>query len=204
MPPERQEVGIDLAMVDNRRTPTEAIDPRVKNFNWMDLQRGLFEALDRGADTAVLCTPAGHLAEGPGFNLFVVKDGTVWTPRGNILEGITRQTVLDLAVELGVPARQADLSPDALRTADEAFLSSTAGGIMPVSQVDGKPLGAGKPGPVTTRFRTLYWEQARGRLAGDRRRRSGRLARPEPAPASPGPRGLPREGASGSPAPGPR
>jgi branched-chain amino acid aminotransferase len=159
VPPERQEVGIDLALVDNRRTPPEAIDPRVKNFNWMDLQRGLFEALDRGADTAVLCTTAGHLAEGPGFNLFVVKDGTVWTPRGNVLEGITRQTVLDLAAELGVPARQADLPPEALRTADEAFLSSTAGGIMPVAWVDGKPLGAGRPGPLTARFRKLYWEK---------------------------------------------
>jgi branched-subunit amino acid aminotransferase/4-amino-4-deoxychorismate lyase len=157
--PERQEVGIDLALVDNRRTPTEAIDPRVKNFNWMDLQRGLFEALDRGADTAVLCTPTGHLAEGPGFNLFVVKDGTLWTPRGNVLEGITRQTVLDLAAELGVPARQTDLPPEALRNADEAFLSSTAGGIMPVSWVDGKPLGGGRPGPLTLRFRSLYWEK---------------------------------------------
>jgi branched-chain amino acid aminotransferase len=158
--PERQAVGINLALVDNRRTPSEAIDPRVKNFNWMDLQRGLFEALDRGADTAVLCTPAGNLSEGPGFNLFVVKDGTVWTPRGNVLEGITRQTVLDLAAELGVTARQADLTPDTLRTADEAFLSSTAGGIMPVSWVDRKPLGAGgRPGPLTTRFRTLYWEK---------------------------------------------
>ena len=72
--PEKQEIGINLAIVDNRRTPTEAIDPRIKNFNWMDLQRGLFEALDRGADIAVLCTPAGQLAEGPGFNLFLVKD----------------------------------------------------------------------------------------------------------------------------------
>jgi branched-chain amino acid aminotransferase len=125
----------------------------------MDLQRGLFEALDRGADMAVLCTPAGHLAEGPGFNLFLVKDGAVWTPRGNVLEGITRRTVLELAGELGVPAHQADLAPEALRTADEAFLSSTAGGIMPVARVDGRPLGAGRPGPVTTRFRTLYWER---------------------------------------------
>jgi branched-chain amino acid aminotransferase len=157
--PEQQEVGINLALVDNRRTPEEAIDPRVKNFNWMDLQRGLFEALDRGADMAVLCTPGGHLAEGPGFNLFVVQDGTVSTPRRNVLEGITRLTVLDLARELGVPARQADLPPEALRTADEAFLSSTAGGIMPVARVDGRPLGAGRPGPVTTRFRTLYWER---------------------------------------------
>jgi branched-chain amino acid aminotransferase len=159
VPPERQAVGINLALVDNRRTPTEAIDPRVKNFNWMDLQRGLFEALDRGADNAVLCTPAGHLAEGPGFNLFIVKGGALSTPRGNVLEGITRQTVLDLAAELRVPARQEDLAPDALRTADEAFLSSTAGGIMPVTKVDGRPLGTGRPGPITTRFRTLYWEK---------------------------------------------
>jgi branched-chain amino acid aminotransferase len=72
---------------------------------------------------------------------------------------MTRQTVLDLARELGVPAQQADLPPEALRTADEAFLSSTAGGIMPVAQVDGRPLGAGRPGPVTTRFRALYWDK---------------------------------------------
>jgi len=60
-----RETGINLAIVDNRRTPTEAIDPNIKNFNWMDLQRGLFEALDRGADHAVLCTPAGLLAKAP-------------------------------------------------------------------------------------------------------------------------------------------
>src|SRR5262249_16760278 len=97
------------------------------------------------------------VGEGPGFSLVLVKDGALWTPRGNVLEGMTRQTVLDLAGEIGVPAHQADLSADALRTADEAFLSSTAGGIMPVSRVNGKPLGAGKPGAVTMRFRTLYW-----------------------------------------------
>ncbi len=157
--PERQLEGIDLAIARNRRTPAEAIDPRVKNFNWMDLQRGLFEALDQGADTAVLCTPAGHLSEGPGFNLFVIRDGALLTPRANVLEGITRRTVFDLAAEAGVPAREADLTPEALRTADEAFLSSTAGGIMPVSRVDGRPLGAGKPGSLTLRLRTLYWEK---------------------------------------------
>jgi branched-chain amino acid aminotransferase len=168
VPPERQAVGIDLAIVDNRRTPTEAIDPRVKNFNWMDLQRGLFEALDRGADTAVLCTPVGHLAEGPGFNLFVVRGGTLWTPRGNVLEGITRQTVLDLAAELDVPAQQADLAPEALTTADEAFLSSTAGGIMPVTRVDGRPVGDGRPGPLTTRVRTRYWDRREAGWLGTR------------------------------------
>ena len=157
--PEKQEAGIDLLVAENRRTPAEAIDPRVKNFNWMDLQRGLFEALDRGADTAVLCTPAGHLAEGPGFNLFVVKRGGLLTPRSNVLEGITRRTVLELATEVGVTAREADLTSADLREADEAFLSSTAGGIMPVARVDGEPLGAGKPGPVSRRIRALYWEK---------------------------------------------
>jgi len=157
--PERQETGIDLALVENRRTPTEAIDPRIKNFNWMDLQRGLFEALDRGADTAVLLTPAGYLSEGPGFNLFLVREGVVLTPRTNVLEGITRATVFDLAREVGVPVQEADLRPDALRTADEAFLSSTAGGIMPVTRVDGQPLGTGRPGPLTMRLRRLYWDK---------------------------------------------
>lgn len=166
--PERQAVGIDLAVADNRRTPTEAIDPRVKNFNWMDLQTGLFEALDRGADTAVLCTPSGFLAEGPGFNLFLIADGELSTPRTNVLEGMTRQTVFDLAAELGVTARDADLTPAALRGADEAFLSSTAGGIIPVSRVDGEPIGVGRPGPLTTRFRSLYWEKREAGWLGTR------------------------------------
>jgi branched-chain amino acid aminotransferase len=157
--PDRQAAGIDLAIVANRRTPAEAIDPRVKNFNWMDLERGLFEALDRGADNAVLCTPGGHLAEGPGFNLFVGRGGALWTPRANVLEGITRRTVLELAADLGVAVHEADLLPDELRRADEAFLSSTAGGIMPVTRVDGRPLGDGRPGPLTARLRTQYWER---------------------------------------------
>lgn len=157
--PAKQEVGIHAVIAGTRRTPAEAIDPRVKNFNWMDLERALFEALDRGGDTAVLCTPAGHLTEGPGFNLFVVKGGALFTPRTNVLEGITRQTVFDLAAELGVATHQADLAPDALRSADEAFLSSTAGGVMPVSRVDGEPLGTGKPGPLTLRLRALYWNK---------------------------------------------
>ena len=174
VPPERQEVGIDLAMVDNRRTPKEAIDPRVKNFNWMDLQRGLFEALDRGADMAVLCTPAGHLAEGPGFNLFVVKDGALSTPRSNVLEGMTRQTVLDLAGELGVPARAGGSS--ARRAPD---------GGRGVPLVDGGRDHAGRAGRRAAARRRAararhdavpdaLLGQARGGLAGDAGQGPGR------------------------------
>lgn len=157
--PERQSVGIDLAIADARRTPPEAVDPRAKNFNWLDMQRGLFEALDRGADTAVLCTPSGLLAEGPGFNVFLVHDGELRTPRSNVLEGITRRTVFELAAEIGAGAREADLTPDELRGADEAFICSTAGGIMPVASVDGDPLADGGPGPLSERLRFRYWEK---------------------------------------------
>lgn len=166
--PERQLRGLHVWIAGTRRTPAEAIDPRVKNFNWMDLERGLFEALDRGADTAVLCTPAGLLAEGPGFNLWVVRAGALLTPRANVLEGITRRTVFDLAAELGVPAGEADLGPDDLRGADEAFLSSTAGGIMPVGRVDGRPLGSGGPGPLSLRLRALYWARREAGWLGTR------------------------------------
>jgi branched-subunit amino acid aminotransferase/4-amino-4-deoxychorismate lyase len=159
--PERQDEGLDLAIAgDVRRTPPEAIDPRMKNFNWLDLQRGLFEALDRSCDTAVLLTPSGLLAEGPGFNLFTVRGGRILTPRANVLEGITRRTVLELAAEVGAPVEEADLRPDDLRGADEAFLSSTAGGVMPVARVDGVPLRAdGGPGPLSRRLRELYWSK---------------------------------------------
>lgn len=157
--PARQLEGIDLAVATgNRRTPPEAVDPRMKNFNWLDLQRGLFEGLDRGSDTSVLCTPDGRLSEGPGFNLFVVRDEVLRTPRGNVLEGITRSTMLELAGELGLKAEEADLTADDLHDADEAFLSTTAGGVMPVGTVDGRPLRHGTgPGPISLRLRTEYW-----------------------------------------------
>jgi branched-chain amino acid aminotransferase len=157
--PDRQLEGIDLAIATgNSRTPPESVDPRMKNFNWLDFQRGLMEGLDRGADTSVLCTPDGRLSEGPGFNLFLVRDGALRTPRGNVLEGMTRRTMLELAADLGIPAKEADLTADDLRAADEAFLSSTAGGVMPVATVDGVSLGHGTgPGPVSLQLRREYW-----------------------------------------------
>ena len=81
------------------------------------------------------------------------------TPGGTCLEGITRQTALDLLSELNVKAEIGTVSPDALRSAEEIFLTSTAGGIMPVTRVDGKPVGDGEIGPLSSRLRTLYWQR---------------------------------------------
>jgi branched-chain amino acid aminotransferase len=97
------------------------------------------------------------LAEGPGFNVFAVHGGRVTTPGGICLEGVTRRTALDLLTELNVEAVVAALSPAELRSADEVFLTSTAGGILPVSKIDGTPVGDGGLGPLSSRLRTLYW-----------------------------------------------
>ena len=135
------------------------MDPTVKNFHWGDLTQALFQAFDRGGETAVLVDGDGYLSEGPGFNVFRVQDGGVTTPHGTVLEGITRESVRELCDELEVPFAFANITPDELRDADEVFLSSTAGGIMPVSRVDDRILGNGRPGPLSTRMRDLYWQK---------------------------------------------
>jgi branched-chain amino acid aminotransferase len=157
IPPEEQEVGSSLVVAETPRISSASVEARFKNHHWGDLTRAQFEALDAGAETAILCDPAGNLSEGPGFNIFFIKDRRLFTPRANVLEGITRKTVFDLAAELGIPAEAGDYPADALRAADEAFICTTAGGIMPITRVDGKLLGDDKPGPLSAQLRTLYW-----------------------------------------------
>jgi len=156
---EDQESGINLVIAEKTiRIPPEALDPTVKNFHWGDLVRGIFEAYDRGGYTVVLTDVEGYITEGPGFNLFIYNEGALLTPEAGVLEGITRKTVLDLADELGITARLSKFGATALKGADEVFISSTAGGVMPVTRIDGRPVGAGTPGKVTTLIRTRYWE----------------------------------------------
>ena len=156
---EQRRRGLHLVISSVRRIPPESVDPRAKNFHWGDLTRGLFEAFERGGETAVLVDGAGHVTEGPGFNIFVVKGGRVFTPGEGVLEGITRMTVMELCGEAGLPLEVGQVPEDAVREADEVFLSSTAGGILPVTVVDGRPLGDGAPGAVTERLRSLYWSK---------------------------------------------
>jgi branched-chain amino acid aminotransferase len=149
--------GLHLHVSDIPRVPPQSVDPAVKNFQWGDLTRGLFEALDLGCDTPVLVDLDGNLSEGPGFNVFVVREGMVTTPERTCLGGITRQTALDLLKEANVRTVIGPVSPEELKGADEAFITSTAGGILPVTRVDHAPLGDGEPGPLTTRLRDRYW-----------------------------------------------
>jgi len=152
------ETGSDIIVSETVRIPPEAVDPTIKNFGRLDFVRALFEAYDRDAKYAVLLDQEGNLTEGRGWNIFVLADGTLMSPDRGVLEGITRKTVLELARTLNVDCRLTKVPVRALREADEVFITSTAGGVMPVRSVDKKLVGDGQPGPVTTRVREMYWK----------------------------------------------
>ena len=149
--------GCDIVVSDVVRIPEHSVDPTVKNFGRLDFCNALFEAYDCGAKYAVLLDQDGNVTEGRGWNVFALFGGQLVSPASGVLEGITRQTVLELCNELNVEGALQSFTADALRTADEVFLTSTAGGIMPVRAVDGRTIGAGGPGPVTKRLTKMYW-----------------------------------------------
>jgi branched-chain amino acid aminotransferase len=157
--PEDRDRGLHIAISRVRRIPPESVDPTIKNYHWLDLIAGLFDAYDRGADNVVLTDGEDNVVEGPGFNVFAVGGGRVTTPDRGILEGITRLSAIQLCAEIGVPVATAPLPAAVLRHADEAFVTSTAGGIMPVTRIDGRPVADGAPGPITRRLIDLYWQK---------------------------------------------
>lgn len=156
---EQRERGLDIMISTVRRIPPQSVDPTIKNYHWLDFVMALLDAYDRGGESVVLVDLDGNITEGPGFNMFAVKDGRVITPASGVLQGITRRTVLELCAELAIPAEQRLLPADTLRRADEAFITSTAGGIMPVTRIAGQPIKDGRPGLHTKRLSDLYWQK---------------------------------------------
>lgn len=162
--PEKQRRGVNLIVSELQRIPGSSVDPRIKNYHWLDMVMGLFQAYDRGGETVVLQDGQGHVAEGPGFNVFAVKGREVWTPDAGVLEGITRRTVIEMVRSQLVPEgwamRVEPLPVQVLRSADEVFLSSSGGGVVAIHALDGVPVGgraAGEFGPVTRRLQERYW-----------------------------------------------
>jgi branched-chain amino acid aminotransferase len=155
--PEKQRQGLHAVISRVQRIQPGAVDPTVKNYHWLDLEVGLYDAYDRGGETVILVDGKENAIEGPGFNIFTVNGGRMATPERGVLEGITRKTVIELATDLGIPLEAREVPADEVRTADEVFITSTAGGVIPVTTVDGDPIGAGEPGPVTLRLREAYW-----------------------------------------------
>ena len=149
--------GMHLIVSRVRRIPTESVDPTVKNFHWGDLTQSLFEAQDAGADYAVLLDAEGNVTEGAGFNVMCVRDGKVVSPARGALEGITRASVFELCDEMGIPHEVRDIPAAEFRAADEIFTCTTAGGIMPVSRIDGRRMNNDAPGPISTRLCDRFW-----------------------------------------------
>jgi len=158
-PEEKADSGISVMIPSIRQWPASVLDAKIKNFNRMHTHLAKLEADSAGADDVVLLDDRGLLTESRGANVFVVRDGRLFTPQSGILEGITRQTVFEIAAELGIPAAERDLTPFDLYTAEEAFLCSTAGGIFPIAMADGRQVGAGTLGPITRGLREGYWER---------------------------------------------
>lgn len=150
--------GTHLIIPQSIRIPPASVDPRVKNYHWGDMTYGLFEAEDAGADSAVLADADGNICEGPGFNVFAVKDGTVLTSDRGVLEGISRRTALEICAELGVPSEIRPVPVAEFLEADEAFATTSAGGVVPITRLDDRVFSNDAPGPMTNRILATYWE----------------------------------------------
>ena len=150
--------GIPVVTASSRRLPADGLDPRVKTLNYLNNIMAKVEAKQAGCIEAVMLNNRGEVAECTADNIFMVRDGILATPAPHcgILQGITRQTVLELAAAEGIAARETVLTRFDLYTADECFMTGSGAEIVPVARIDGRTIGAGKPGAVTERLRGAF------------------------------------------------
>jgi branched-chain amino acid aminotransferase len=160
--------GVEVAVVSRSRTAAPgqpgALDPQVKSGNYLVSVLAVAEARRRGAYEAILTDSVGRITEGGSSNFFIVRGGRIGTPplSAGLLEGITRSKVIELARGDGLAVDEVGFWPVDLHNADEAFLTSSVRGILPIARVDGAPVGSGAPGPITQRVMALYDRLARG------------------------------------------
>jgi branched-chain amino acid aminotransferase len=154
---QQREQGLHVKVSDVQRIPAASVDPSAKNYHWNDLTMGLLGALDAGADTVLLVDGQGNVVEGPGFNVFCVSGGALVTPDQGMLEGISRRTVIEIAQSLGLEVQLRTLPADELRGAQEVLLSTSGGGVLPVTKVDQQVIANGTPGPITRQLVQTYW-----------------------------------------------
>jgi branched-chain amino acid aminotransferase len=164
-PENKRSSGVDLLTSSWRRPPADVLDPRVKSLNYLNNVMAKLEAVQRGGDEALLLNASGSIAEASMANLFAVRGGDLLTPPSSdgALEGITRATVLELAASLGIEARTQSLGRFDLFASEEVFLTGSGMGMVPVRSLDGRPIGAGGPGPVYEKIWSAFLEAAPGR-----------------------------------------
>jgi len=134
------------------------------NGNYMNSMLALQEAVASGYDEAMLLDPEGYVAEGSGENIFIVRNGTLYTPElTSALDGITRNTIFRLAAELDIPVVEKRITRDEVYIADEAFFTGTAAEVTPIREVDNRMIGIGRRGPVTEKLQSMYFDVVHGR-----------------------------------------
>jgi branched-chain amino acid aminotransferase len=162
---EALQVGIKVRTSSFTRHHVNISMTRAKaNGNYINSMLALQEAISGGADEAMLLDPEGYVAEGSGENIFLVKNGVIYTPEvTSCLNGITRNTILTLAAEHGLEVVEKRITRDEVYIADEAFFTGTAAEVTPIREVDGRQIGAGRRGPITEKLQTAYFDLVTGK-----------------------------------------
>jgi branched-chain amino acid aminotransferase len=168
MSPEARDIGIKVRVSSYTRHHVNISMCKAKaNGHYINSLLALQEALDCGCEEALLLDAEGYVAEGSGENFFLVRDGIIYTPElTSCLDGITRNTIFQLAADCGYSIREKRITRDEVYVADEAFFTGTAAEVLPIRELDGRQIGEGRRGPVTTRLQDLYFKAVRGELAG--------------------------------------
>jgi branched-chain amino acid aminotransferase len=162
-PPELYEHGLEIVTAATVRTASNALSPRIKSLNYLNNIMAKIEANLAGCLEALMLNHKGEVAECTADNFFLVKRGVLKTPPldAGILEGVTRNVVLELARAADIPAAEATLTRHDVYTADECFLTGTGAEVIPVVKCDGRPIGGGEPGPITRRLRERFQQFVR-------------------------------------------
>ncbi|GGE74821.1 branched-chain-amino-acid aminotransferase [Streptosporangium jomthongense] len=166
MAPEAKEIGIKVRTSSYTRHHVNITMCKAKaNGNYINSMLALNEAIASGCEEALLLDNEGYVAEGSGENIFIMRNGVLHTPElTSCLEGITRQTILDFAAELNIPVKERRITRDEVYVADEAFFTGTAAEVLPIRELDGRAIGAGKRGPVTEKLQAMYFDAVKGKL----------------------------------------
>ena len=162
-PKELYEKGLEIVTVSVQRMHPAALNPRIKSLNYLNNILAKIEGLQAGCIEALMLNHKGDVAECTGDNIFLVRQGILWTPPldAGILEGVTRDAVIEVAIQAGIEVREVPLTKHDVYIADECFLTGTAAEVIPVVKVDSRPIGTAKPGPVTRNLEERFKQLTR-------------------------------------------
>ena len=166
MSPEAKKQGIKVRTSSYTRHHVNISMCKAKaNGHYINSMLALKEALDCGCEEALLLDNEGYVAEGSGENIFIVRNGELYTPElTSCLDGITRATIFQLAEECGYTIHEKRITRDEVYVADEAFFTGTAAEVLPIRELDGRAIGAGERGPITEKLQTMYFDSVKGKL----------------------------------------